>query len=74
MILEEVRHIMKSGEWCRWGSYDTAKTPMFTCMSTGQIRRRLTHYGSKLGDSKSWKLYGLILFGERIDHNCERCA
>lgn len=72
---EFFNNINKNSNWSNWMEYDrTTNTPIFSLLDRQKIINRLKENACSLDDGKpSWKLFGLILYGQPIEENIKYC-
>ena len=75
-IIEEFyKNILNNTKWSNWMEYDkVANTPIFTKMTPDEIISRMKENSCKLNEGKpSWKIYGLMLYGNPLVDNIKDC-
>jgi len=74
-ILHELKTVIPTNKWSKWAEYDKInETPIFTKLTTQEIINRIKENEGYLNSgSSSWRLFGLILFGQKIESNAALC-
>jgi hypothetical protein len=75
IIIDELQTLKTLKQWSKWDAtnYDTT-TPVFTKMTPSDIIGRIKNNEDYLNSGpKSWRLFGLILFGEELQDNVKMC-
>jgi len=76
IIIEEFKqNILNSNKWSNWMEYDKiSNTPIFSKMSPSEIIKRMKDNSCSLNVGKpSWKIFGLMLYGNFINDNIKEC-
>jgi aspartyl/asparaginyl beta-hydroxylase (cupin superfamily) len=75
IIDEFYKNIIASSKWSNWIEYDKmSNTPIFSKMSPDDILIRMKENNCELNKGKpSWKIFGLMLYGNEIKENVKLC-
>ena len=75
IIKEFYDNVLHSKTWSNWMEYDRiANTPIFSKMSKQEILGRIKENHCEIGKGKkSWKIFGLILYGDILKDNVSLC-
>jgi len=76
IIIDEFKkNVLNSNKWSNWMEYDkVSNTPIFTKMTPSEIIKRMKDNSCSLNvGTPSWKIFGLMLYGEEIHDNTIEC-
>lgn len=77
IIMKELDKIFKERKWTIWGDCgndeNVENIPKFSDMSTYEKLKHMEAKQKPITDSRSWKLFGLILEGKGFDENTKEC-